>query len=214
VPKEKTSLIYNCVPRRSLPEPGNVQRDLRRLIYVGQIIPEKGVDLVLEAMGILVARGYDVHLDVAGQMDGWVPPAHKGYRERLIARAGEPDLSGRVRFLGLREDVPTLLAGAAIHCCPSRAEQREGFGVVTIEAKTAGIPSVVFPTGALPELIAHEEDGWVCAEVSARALAEGVEYFLKNPLHLERASAAAKRSAERFSQEDFAEAWWKVFRAR
>jgi glycosyltransferase involved in cell wall biosynthesis len=214
VPKEKTSLIYNCVPRRSAPERGDVPRDLRKLIYVGQIIPEKGVDLLLEAVSILVARGYDVHLDVAGQMDGWVAPAHEGYRERLILRAGEPDLSGRVRFLGLREDVPALLAGAAIHCCPSRPEQREGFGVVTIEAKRAGIPSVVFPSGALPELVAHEEDGWVCAEVSARALAEGIEYFLKDPLHLERASTAAKRSVERFSQHDFAEAWWNVFRAR
>jgi glycosyltransferase involved in cell wall biosynthesis len=75
----------------------------------------------------------------------------------------------------------------------------------------AALPSVVFPTGALPELIAHEEDGWVCAEVSASALAEGVEYFLKDPVRMEHASAAAQKSAERFSRQRFAEAWWAVF---
>src|SRR5207247_2521741 len=112
---------------------------------------------------------------------------------------------------GWREDVLALLASAGIHCCPSRPEQREGFGLVNVEAKQAGIPSVVLPTGALPELIAHGEDGWICSEVSADALAEGIEYFLADPVRLERASCAARASAERFSRERFADAWWGVF---
>jgi len=89
--------------------------------------------------------------------------------------------------------------------------QREGFGIVNIEAKQAGIPSVVFPTGALPEIIVHGENGWLCSAPTAAALAEGIEYFLADPDRLERAGRAARVSLEPFSRERFSEAWWQVF---
>ena len=207
-----TSMIYNCAPRRPPSSPPSPEaRDPGRLIYVGQIIPGKGLDLLLEATALLLVAGYDVRLDVVGDIDGWEAPAWRGYHATIRARAGQPDLAGRVRFLGWREDVPELLSRAAIHCCPSRPEIREGFGLVNIEAKAAGLPSVVFPTGALPELIVHAEDGWVCAEASAAALAEGIEYFLADSARRERAGEAAKRSASRFNRDEFANAWWAVF---
>jgi glycosyltransferase involved in cell wall biosynthesis len=187
-------------------------RDCRRVIYMGQIIPEKGVDLLLDAVALLVGRGRDVRVDIAGRIDGWVPSQHEGYRERLIARAEAPDLAGRVRFLGYREDVPSLLATAGIHCCPSRKEQREAFGIVVIEAKQAGIPSVVTPSGALPDLVTHGEDGWVCREESAEAVAEGIDYFL-DPGRLRQAMTSAQASASVYSRDRFERAWRAVFRA-
>jgi glycosyltransferase involved in cell wall biosynthesis len=107
--------------------------------------------------------------------------------------------------------VPALLANAGVHCCPSLEQQREGFGLVNIEAKQAGIPSVVFPTGALPELITHAEDGWICSEVDAQALAAGLEYFLQDPTRIEQAGNAARASVEQFSRDRFADAWWMAF---
>jgi glycosyltransferase involved in cell wall biosynthesis len=214
IPSHKVSHIYNCTPFRPDPDLSGIRRDPHRIIYVGQIIPEKGLDLALDALGILAGRGYDVALDVVGEMNDWAPPPYARYREALVTRAGLPDLIGRVRFLGWRADVPDLLAGAGLLCCPSRPEQREGFGVVVVEAKLAGLPGIVCPTGALPELIEHGEDGWVASEVSAAALAEGLEYFLKDPARLERARLAARRSAEQFGRDRFAEAWRAVFQER
>lgn len=211
VPGRKVSYIYNTVPQRTDNRIAGIVRDALKVIYVGQIIPAKGVDLLLDAVGILVARGHDVRLDVVGQMDGWVPAAYTGHREALSDRAERHDLRGRVAFLGRREDVPALLAGAAIHCCPSKPEIREGFGLVAIEAKQSGIPSVVFATGALPELITHRVDGWLCAEVSAESLAEGIEYFLADANRREEAGRRAQSSLQRFSREQFAEQWWNVF---
>ena len=213
IPASKVSQIYNCAPSRREPGLTDIARDAYRIIYVGQIIPAKGVDLVLDAVGI-VGRGYDVGLDVVGDMEGWASPSLMPYREAIVARAGQPDLVGRVQFIGWREDVPALLARASILCCPSRPELREGFGVVVVEAKLAGVPSVVCPSGALPELVEHGEDGWVASEVSADALAEGIEYFLKDATRLLRARQAARRSAARFSRDKFAEAWWAVFHDR
>jgi glycosyltransferase involved in cell wall biosynthesis len=211
IPAAKRTTIPHTPPTRHLVSSrAREPRDCRRVIYIGQIIPEKGVDLLLDAVGLLVARGRDVRLDIAGRMDGWVPPEHRGYRERLIARAEAEDLNGRVRFLGFREDVPQLLAAAAIHCCPSRKEQREAFGIVVIEAKQAGIPSVVTPSGALADLIAHGDNGWVCREESAEALAEGIDYFLDAD-RLRHAMAAARASAATYSRDRFEDAWRGVF---
>ena len=207
----KSRLIYNTVPARSPQEGKSVEADPRKVVFVGQINPEKGLHVLLEAVALLVSRGHDVVLDVIGQIDGWVPEGYIGYREAILKRASEADLHGRVNFLGWREDVPAILAGAAVHCCPSMPEQREAFGIVNIEAKQAGIPSVVTAVGALPELIEHRSDGWICSEPSAAAIAEGIEYFLTQPALRHEAGLQARVSLEKFVRGRFCELWQQVF---
>jgi glycosyltransferase involved in cell wall biosynthesis len=211
VPRRKVSYVYNTVPSRAGLNSNGFMHDWRKVIFVGQLIPEKGAHVLLNAVGLLATKGLDVTLDVVGDIDGWEPPASAGYRHSLVKRASEPDLGGRVNFLGYREDVHSLLARAGIHCCPSQPEQREGFGVVVLEAKMAGIPSVVTPTGALPELIRHGQDGWICADISALALAEGIEKLLLDPAVARAAGKAASASLESFSRERFEQQWWEVF---
>jgi glycosyltransferase involved in cell wall biosynthesis len=182
------------------------------VIFVGQIIPEKGLDLLLDAVAILRASGIGATLDVVGSFDGWESPTYAGHRSMIRERAARPDLAGAVNFVGWREDVPALMARSALHCCPSRPEQRESFGNVVLEAKAAGLPSVVTASGGLPELIAHRDDGWVCTEATAEALAEGIGYFLSRPDERGRAAAAALASVARYSEQRFVCAWNKVFR--
>jgi glycosyltransferase involved in cell wall biosynthesis len=206
----KVRTIHNTAPSRAIESPP-VNRIPGRIIYVGQIIPPKGLDLLLEAVSRLRAGGLDASLDVVGNIDGWEPPPFAGFRASVRERAARPDLAGRVEFLGVREDIPALLARASIHCCPSLPEIREGLAVVNLEAKRAGVPSVVFPTGSLPELIAHREDGWICADATVDALVEGLEHFLADARRLERASTRARRSERGFSRERFAAAWAEEF---
>jgi glycosyltransferase involved in cell wall biosynthesis len=211
VPAEKTLRIYNIAPSYNGASVSPVERDRGKIIYVGQVIPEKGLDLLLEALQILSRSDHDVRLDVVGQVEGWLSPKYIGYREALFERAQKPELVGRVRFLGWRNDVPALMTAAAIHCAPSRESMLEGLPLVNLEAKEAGIPSVVFPIGPFPELVTHQEDGWICSEVSPQALASGLAYFLDDPERAERAGRAARASAERFSRDRFVEQWLSVF---
>jgi glycosyltransferase involved in cell wall biosynthesis len=162
-------------------------------------------------VGALRSRGYDVSLDVVGNIDAWEPPSYAGFRASVLQRAAGADLAGRVTFLGVREDVPSILARASIHCCPSRPEQREGLAVVNLEAKQAGTPSIVFPTGSLPEIVAHRDDGWVCRDVTVDALVEGLEYYLAHPDRLQHASIRARASARDYSRDRFANAWAEEF---
>ena len=162
---------------------------------------------------MLRARGLDATLDVVGQIDGWEAPEYRGYRAAVLDRARQRDLDSAVQFLGFREDVPELLARASVHCCPSRLEHREGFGIVVLEAKIAGLPSVVTRSGNLPELIDHQTDGWVCPEPDAASIAEGLDYFLTRPDELAAASRAALASAGRYNESRFAAAWTRIFAA-
>jgi len=206
----KVSVIRYMVPDR---ETGHeaVAPVEGRLIFIGQIIPEKGLHVLLEAVALLAGRGVAVSLDVVGDVEGWISPTYGDYREVLKARAARPDLADRVRFLGFREDVPALLGQAVLHCCPSLPDQREAFGLVVLEAKAAGVPSVVFPTGALPELVTHGVDGWVCAASTPASLAEACETLLRDPIERARLAVNARHAAGGFSAPAFAEAWRGVF---
>lgn len=210
IPPGKVERVYYMVPERRGGEQVHQPVD-GRLIFVGQVIPEKGLHVLLEAVALLAGRGLDVTLDVVGDVDGWISPTYGDYRQVLKARAARPDLAGRIRFLGFREDVPALLGRAALHCCPSMPEQREAFGLVVIEAKAAGVPSVVFPTGALPEIVMHQVDGWVCDAATAESLADGCEALLRAPDDRRRLGANAREAAAAYSRGAFAEAWRGVF---
>jgi glycosyltransferase involved in cell wall biosynthesis len=181
-----------------------------RVIYVGQIIPDKGVDLLLDAVTLLRARGVAATLDIVGDIDGWESPSYRGYRERIAKRAQESPLAGAVRLLGYRDDVSTVMAQAAVHCTPSRTAIREGMANVVLEAKAAGVPSVVTRTGSLPELIEHGVDGWIAAD-DAAAIAEGLQFFLENEAARADAGAEARLSLRRFSRDDFDRAWLDEF---
>jgi hypothetical protein len=168
---------------------------------------------LLEAIARLRGRGLDATLDVVGAMDGWEAPEYQGHHASLRERAARPDLAGAVNFLGFSENVPALLSRASVHCCPSSPDLREAFGLAVLEAKIAGVPSVVTPSGNLPDLIEHTRDGWLCPRADAEAIAEGIEFFLTRPEVLSSAGLAALVSAERYNESRFASAWARVFAA-
>ncbi|MEW6320204.1 MAG: glycosyltransferase [Acidobacteriota bacterium] len=206
------TVIYNTPATGRSAPPTDVPRDPGRVIYVGQVIPLKGLDVLIDAVGLLVARGLDVRLDVVGEVDGWESPSYAGYRACVRERAARLE-PGRVRFLGHREDVPALLAAAAVHACPSLPDLREALGTVVLEAKAAGLPSVVIRSGGLPEMIEHGVDGWI-AEPTVESLAEGLARFLEDADARAAAGRAAEASLEQFSRERFRRAWLDAFGMR
>jgi glycosyltransferase involved in cell wall biosynthesis len=206
----KATIIPNVAPPRLEQWQRGEPRIPGRIIFIGQIIPEKGLDLLLDAVAMLRAGGVDASLDVVGDLDGWEAPAFRGHRAAVRQRAAEADLADAVHFLGWREDIPLIMRRASIHCCPSRREIREAFGLVVLEAKLSGLPSVVGPSGNLPDLVDHRRTGWVCRSDSAQELAEGLRFFLSDAARLLVAGTAARESAEAYSDDRFASAWTSV----
>ena len=92
-----------------------------------------------------------------------------------------------------------------IHAAPSVFN--EPFGVTVLEAKLAGIPSVVFPSGGLMETVSDGVDGYVCKGKNADALYDGLSYYLNDPRLAHRHGEAARASLERFSRETIGLEW-------
>ncbi len=208
-PPEKARVIYSHPPTR----PGGAATlDLgsfagRTVLYVGQVAPHKGVDRLVEAAISLCRERDDVRFLVAGLV-----ARQNTFALGLVGNVQAAGLSDRIRFLGYVEDVPGLLAAADLHVCPSVCA--EALSNTVVEAKLAAVPSVVFPSGGLPELITQGEDGWICEAKTAESLRAGIERFLAMPSEeLERAGEAALDSMTRLgiTEEAFADRWAAVY---
>jgi glycosyltransferase involved in cell wall biosynthesis len=78
-------------------------------------------------------------------------PEEQRYFDELHALAEKLGISERVRFLGQRNDVPRLLASADVYCQPNN--RPDSFGIVFIEALSAGLPVVTADIGGPREIV-------------------------------------------------------------
>jgi glycosyltransferase involved in cell wall biosynthesis len=173
-----------------------VRGPVRRLLFVGLLVPRKGVHLLLEALTDPRLPG-DVTLRVAG--DG-------PEREALEAQAARLGLADRVEFLGFRSDVPKLLADSDAFVLPSLLEQQP---LVLIEAMGAGLPCLATDVGGVADLLGP--DGLVVAPQAA-ALADGLVALLASDV-AGMGSRAAHRARARFSVGTCADRHLELYRS-
>lgn len=202
-------VIYNFPPERILIHPHNYyrkQNDYINIVFIGQIIHQKGVHVFVEAACNLCHQFPNAKFIVAGPTD-----QNKDYFLSLIKLIEEEQLMERFNFPGHVENVYSLLGTCDLHVIPSLYQ--ESLGNVVVEAKTMSVPSVVFPVGGTPELVEHKIDGFICSDTTVIALEEGIEFFLKNPDTLRKAGEAAKQSLQRLgiTKESFVQAWRQVY---
>jgi glycosyltransferase involved in cell wall biosynthesis len=207
VPAEKVAVIYN---RPTVRQAGKAPFVFERgdhgttFVYVGQLTVDKGVGVLVDAAIAHCARFPAAVFLLLGDYR-WRNPFARG----LIERVRERGLRDRIHFTGYREDVYGALAAADVHLCPSIVEP--GLPNVVLEAKTAGVPSVVFASGGLPELIEDGVDGWVCREKTAAALQQAMAAYERDPTLARRQGEAARRSLARLGVDDFAARWRALY---
>jgi glycosyltransferase involved in cell wall biosynthesis len=135
----------------------------RRLVaQVGRLEDQKDYPTFLTAAQQVAAAAPDVDFVIAGT---------GRLQAELETLAGRLGLAGRVRFLGLRHDVPALLAGVDVLALSSRWE---GLPNVVIEAMATGAVAVATDVGGCRELIAHGETGLVVPPGQPDAVARAV----------------------------------------
>ena len=176
------------------------------VVYCGRIRPEKGVGQLCEAARKIIGMRSDVDFYVAGEYH-WMNP----FADQLVAEVRAHGLHERIRFLGPIRDVLGLLQRCHLHVCPSTGPL-ESFPNVILEAKSQGLPSVVFPTAGIPEGMRHLVDGYVCRGVTAESLAEGIRFYVDQPDQLSRHGKAAKESlTQKFSEEKIGDQWAELY---
>jgi glycosyltransferase involved in cell wall biosynthesis len=202
----RVRVIYPCLPQRprlDCSDAYSVSAGRFTVLYLGRIRPEKGVDKLVDAARRIIPEFPDVDFLLVGD-HAW----RNDFAVRLRRQIVTAGLDERVRILDEIEDVPGLLKRCQLHVMPSI---REPFGIVVLEAKSQGVPSVVFPTGGMLETVTHLVDGYVCRERSAEALVEGIRFFLEDDVARRTMGAAACQSLERYSPDVIADQWSDVF---
>jgi len=126
---------------------------------------------------------------------------------RLIAELGVAD---RVRLLGARSDVPTVLAAMDVFVLPSVAE---GISNTILEAMASGLPVVATRVGGSPELIEDGVGGALVPAQDPSALAGALTAYLDEPgLRTLHGKCARQRATERFGLERMCDAYAGVYR--
>lgn len=193
LPADKIAVVYNGVDVRRFSPAENREAGPRlELIFVGRLIREKGVHVLLEALALLEPE-ICCHTTVVGFGSEY---------ENLLQQAQALQLTGKVDFLGKRTDVPALLQQADYFVHP--AIWQEGFGITLIEAMAAGKPCIASRGGAIPEIIDDGVDGFHVELGSAQAMAEAIRkaYRQHHTDAYRQMSAAAAKKASTFNITD------------
>jgi glycosyltransferase involved in cell wall biosynthesis len=174
-------------PGRSRPAPSRPAR----LLFFGRIRDYKGIDLLLEAYGLVRQHVPDARLRIVG--DGDMTP----YAAQL--RHAGPGVSVDNRWVA-ESEIPALMDAADVLVLPYR-EATQSAAVPMALRK--GVPCVVTPCGALPEQVRHEQTGLVATAVDAPSVAAALVRLLTDPALYARCSENSIRLSEAKGSWDF-----------
>jgi glycosyltransferase involved in cell wall biosynthesis len=157
------------------------------VVSVGRLDPQKNPLGLIDAFALAFGDDPRGQLLLAG--DG-------SMREAARKRAIERGVEGRVRFLGVVEDIAGVLAASDLFAL---ASAWEGTPLAVIEALAAGLPVVATAVGGVPELAPDGETGLLTAAGDMRALAGSMSRLANDAGLRDAMAGAASRRAERFS---------------
>ncbi|AJY73612.1 glycosyltransferase family 4 protein [Paenibacillus beijingensis] len=176
------------------------------VLYMGRVVPYKGVHHLLRIMPRLIACHPDVLLVIVGS------PFYGSHRttsySRGLQRLGKK-YPHHVRFVPYvpYHEVPDWFLAADVAVVPSGA--REAFGLVNVEAMACGIPVVASRAGGIKEVVVHEETGYlVLPDRMEEELAERLLQLLKDEeLRINMGRSGRERIERQFTWENTARRW-------
>jgi len=167
--------------------------------------PRKGVEVLLEAVAALRARGRMVRLQAIGPFEA----AHYEAQVRELAlRLGVADA---VRWTGFTSNVSEALAALDVFVLPSL--YGEGMPMVVLEAMAAGVPVIGTQVEGIPEVLEEGRTGLLAPPGDAAALARRIEELMDGRYDWQALRTAAReRQAQHYSDVSMAAAVAAVYR--
>ena len=194
---DKFEMIRICVVFK--PEPGPKKISEPPLVLAaGNLVPAKGFDVLVRAVGELEKRGVDVRLRILGEGPE---------RPRLETLIDEHEIGGRTEMPGYykHNKLAGHLAGALALVVPARITAsglREGLPTVIAESWLSGTPVIASPIGGIPEVVIDGETGLLFPAEDSDALAGCIKRLVDDKtLRDVLADAGRARADELFSPE-------------
>lgn len=134
--------------------------------------PIKGIDILLRAVSILKhAQGVDnIKICQIGGFQG-------NYIDSLKALSTELDIRDDITWFGIRDNIPEIMLAFDIYCQPSRSE---GLPLAILEAYATGLPVVASRVGGIPEIVRHNQTGYLVEPENAYDLADKLLLLINN----------------------------------
>jgi glycosyltransferase involved in cell wall biosynthesis len=194
IPEPQIEVIYNGV--RPTPPIGETEaRQCRSELgiqaedlvigTIGSLYPVKGHTYLLDAMPIVLRQHPNTMLLIAGRGELEVP---------LKEQAKRLGIENHVRFLGMRQDIPRLLASMDLFVLPSLSE---GLSMALLEAMASARPVVATRVGGNPELVSQGATGLLVPSQNVPALADGVLSLLSSRDRLRQFGETGKERVRR-----------------
>ena len=141
--------------------------DEHKIVYVGRVTPIKGIELIIDSLQLVEP---DVVLEIIG------PIEDMEYYRGLQKQAQNLGVQDRVIFQGLvpYEKIPAQLSSAIALVLPSYFEN---LGGVLLEAQACQCPVIATNIGGIPEMLKHNETGYLLSERSPHELASRINYL-------------------------------------
>ena len=196
--QDRVSVILNAIDldRFQLDETARrrIRKELRfretdmAIGIVGQLTPRKGQLELLRAFGQTLSDFPNSVLLVVG-----APLFNRDheYLELLKRASAELGIGNKVRMLGARSDIGAIMQALDLLVVNSSAEP---FGLVILEAMVCGTPVLATAVDGIPEIIKHNENGWLLPSLDEAALAEAIVHLYRAP---ELRARLAKRGKQR-----------------
>ncbi len=179
LPDVRVKLIPNFIELELLPVNPAGSTPRKTVLFLGWVIPTKGIEELVEAWSIAQPAGWSLQI---------VGPVADKYQQQLLERHTPDDLE----FLGEKthDEAMALMAEAGVFVLPSHTE---GFPNVVMEAMALSTPIIATTVGALPEMLSGGA-GYLIPPKEVGALIEALGRVLSEEfLRVSMATAAKKR---------------------
>jgi glycosyltransferase involved in cell wall biosynthesis len=188
----------------------------KRLLYLGRVHPEKGIGLLLDAVGLIPDERFaGWKLFIVGPAESRYGGGGERYLEELKRRAEK--ISDRIVWTGPSFDPAALdeyYRKASLFIYPSLAEKGETFGLAPLEAMAQGCPALVSNLDCFRDFLVEDGNGFVFdhrAANPAAVLSAKLVELMGNPERLAQASIHAHERALDFSLERVATQYLEDF---
>jgi glycosyltransferase involved in cell wall biosynthesis len=173
---------------------------------VANLAPHKGQGTAIRCIAELQRRGRAATLLVVGRSR----EPGSDHPQALAALATTLGVAARVRFLGERDDVATILRACDAVLLPSTSE---GLPLSLLEAQASGAVVIAAPTAGIPEIVEDGVTGFLVAADDAVGYADRIEALIADPVAARTiAGAARERVAASHGWDGYVHAWERLYR--
>ena len=141
--------------------------------YSGRIVATKGVMLLIRVWHELLNKHSSIHLVMVGSGADFPDRCEDEIKEYIR----NSDMATHVTLTGASDNVAEYLKASDIFVLPS---EHEGFSLSLVEALACGLPTIATEVGGAPEVIQHEENGYLIPPKNEAALQHAMEWMLNH----------------------------------